>query len=70
MTIPFGGRRLILTVALAPSPAPSRSRSAPFALPLGADDHELARLSRRPALDIDVARWEGMALIYGGTRRP
>lgn len=70
MTIPFGRRRLILTVALAGAAAPGRARAVFPELPLGADDHELARLSRRPALDVDVARWEGMALIYGGARRP
>jgi len=66
MTIPFGRRRLVLTVALTPSP--SRS-SAPTPL-VGADDEELARYSRRPAVDVDQAKWEGMALLYGGHRRP
>ncbi len=70
MTIPFGRRRLIVTVALHRAGTPESVRGAALGLPLGADDHELARLSRRPALDSDVARWPGMSLIYGAARRP
>lgn len=70
MTIPFGRRRLILTVAFAPATAATSARSSLPQLMLGADDHDLARLSQQPPVDIERARWEGLALLYGGSRRP
>jgi hypothetical protein len=65
MTIPFGRRRLILTVAL--TSAPARFREPQRAA--GADDQELVRLSRQPDVDIDLARWEGLSILYGASRR-
>lgn len=71
MTIPFGRRRLTMTldVCLSLAPTETRQRTVRPGLPLGADDHELARLSRVQPLDVDRARWEGLALLYGGSRR-
>jgi len=67
MTIPFGRRRLVVSVAV----AGRDERSAPIVDPLpGATDAELARLSRGGTIDIDRARWEGLTLLYGGLRRP
>jgi len=70
MTIPFGRRRLILSVALTRTSAAAPARSTdPFWL-LGADDHELARLSLQPGLVAELARLEGFSIFYGGQRRP
>ena len=66
MTIPFGRRRLILSVALTPA-QPERWDDV---IPPGTDDVDLARLSRRDPMDLDRARWEGLSLIYGGARKP
>ena len=62
MTIPFGGRRLILTFRITPADPSKWERD----IPLGVDDQELARLSRRSKeLDSDLERWKGLTLIYG-----
>ena len=64
MTIPFGRRRLVLTVVAAP-----RHPHGPVApeLPaaVGATDAELARLVAHDAADIDRARWQAMTMMYG-----
>ena len=65
MTISFGRRRLILTVAVA---APSQHQDNPLAL--DATDAELARLARDRSVDLDRVHWEGLRLMYGGVRRP
>jgi len=64
MTIPFGRRRLILTLAAAPPP-----RLAASEIPDGASDAELVQWVRHGGIDVDRARWEGMTLLYGGFRR-
>jgi hypothetical protein len=66
MTIPFGRRRLTLTVSLTKAPQVCWDTQ----IPAGADDRELAYYSRIDAHDIDRARWEALALMYGGVRRP
>ncbi len=67
MTIPFGRRRLVVSVAV----ASRHDRPDTIADPLpGATDAELARLSRGGTIDIDRARWEGLTLLYGGLRQP
>ena len=66
MTIPFGRRRLIVTLNLTTKPDLAKDDS----VPLGLDDRELVRWTRTEPLDIDRARWEGLSLIYGGVRRP
>lgn len=66
MTIPFGRRRLILTLSLTTTPHLTKDEG----VPLGLDDRELVRWTRTEPLDIDRARWEGLSLIYGGVRRP
>ena len=65
MTIPFGRRRLILTVAI----APASSRRWDGAAALGATDAELASFARNRAGDVDRVHWEGLRLMYGGARR-
>lgn len=66
MTIPFGRRRLVVSVALAAGAPPARRLDADA----GGTDAELARLGRGPLVDIDRARWDALTLIYGGHRRP
>ena len=66
MTIPFGRRRLIVTFV----PAPVRSRPGDDGAALGATDAELATLARNQTVDLDRPQWEGLRLLYGGTRRP
>jgi hypothetical protein len=66
MTIPFGRRRLILTVSLTKVPNAGWDQQ----IPVGADDRELAYYSRADAHDIERARWEALTLVFGGTRRP
>ena len=67
MTIPFGRRRLTLTVAVTRAHPRSWEDAGPA---IGATDAELASLARRQAVDIYRPQWEGLRLVYGGTRRP
>ncbi len=65
MTIPFGRRRLIVTLAVTGTPR------QPWAgdFPPETGDRELARLAKGGTVDIDRARWESLSLMYGGQRR-
>ena len=65
MTIPFGRRRLSITLIAAQPPARPRVLDA-LAAQAGTD-LELAQLRHRNAQDIlaDRARWDAMALLYG-----
>ena len=65
MTIPFGRRRLIVTLAVTGAPR------QPWAsdIPPETGDRELARLAKGGAVDIERARWESLALMYGGQPR-
>ena len=65
MTIPFGRRRLKLTLAVTSAP----TQDWDGLIPPGSSDQELARLSRQEPMDIDRARWEGLTLLYGGFRQ-
>ena len=62
-TIPFGRRRLVLTLAA----EPIRSRAPEPASVVGASDAELARLASRRH-DADQARWDLWAALHGGPR--
>ena len=62
MTIPFGRRRLIVTLAVSGTPR----RSWADGIPPETGDLELARLAKGGAVDIERARWETLTLIYGG----
>ena len=62
-TIPFGRRRLVLTLAA----EPSRSRAPEPTAVLGASDAELARLASR-RYDADQARWDLWTALHGGPR--
>jgi hypothetical protein len=66
MTIPFGRRRLVLTMQVVADPP----RLWAGTDPLGATDEELARLNRRKSADVEQLRWEAMTLMYGGPHRP
>jgi hypothetical protein len=65
MTIPFGRRRLVLTMQVVADPP----RLWDGTDPLGATDADLARLNRRKAIDVEQLRWDAMALMYGGQHR-
>lgn len=67
MTIPFGRRRIVVSVAFDRTDAPLR----PTAPLLGGTDAELARLAQGGpgTIDIDGARWAALTLLYGGCRR-
>ena len=62
MTVRFG-RRFALTVRFDSLAEQSPMLPSP---PLGADDHELARWSTRPEVDLEHARWAALTLINGG----
>ena len=66
MTIPFGRRRLILTLALVPPSRPTLDGD----IPPGTTDLDLARLARRAAVDLDRPRLDALTLMYGGHRQP
>ncbi|MCC6312927.1 MAG: hypothetical protein IT337_02850 [Thermomicrobiales bacterium] len=61
MTVRIGRRRFTLSLTVAVDPG---SKLVPL---LGADDAELARLSRNPAYDVEIARLTGMAIVYGAS---
>ena len=61
--IPFGRRRIVVTLAA----EPIRSKSPKPSAALGASDAELARLASRRA-DADQARWGVWTAMYGGAR--
>lgn len=65
MTIPFGRRRL--TVSLSPSQAPARPRALDALAAQGGTDAELAYLRLRNTQDAlaDRARWDALVLLYG-----
>ena len=65
MTIPFGRRRLSITLITAQPPARPRVLDALAAQ--GGTDLELAHLHLRNAQDVltDRVRWDAMALLYG-----
>lgn len=66
MIIPFGRRRVVLTLDRLPAP-PARPVPAILDVPAshGATDRELARLNRRAEAAEDRLRWETTALLYG-----
>ena len=67
MTIPFGRRRLVFTLAVVPSPpVPRRQLDVPAAF--DASDAELARLAAPHEEAVDRLRWDAMATLYGGVR--
>ncbi len=65
MTIPFGRRRL--TISLATDQAPARPRVLDDLAAQGGTDAELAQLRLRNHQDVvaDRARWSAMAILYG-----
>lgn len=65
MTIRFGRRRLVLMVTDAGAPSAVETNPLP-----GADDRELIAYSRIPGVDPEIARWEGLGLMYGGQSHP
>lgn len=65
MTIRFGRRRLVLMLTDEVTPSAIEANPLP-----GANDHELIAYSRTPAVDPEIARWEGLGLMYGGRRHP
>ncbi len=66
MTIPFGRRRLTLTLAFATAPV----RLWEDQVLQGASDAEVAHFVQGDTLGYDRGTWEGMTLLYGGHRRP
>ncbi len=62
MTIPFGRRRLIVTLAVTGAPR----RPWTDDIPPETGDQDLARLAKGGAIDIERARWETLMFIYGG----
>jgi hypothetical protein len=62
-TIPFGRRRLVLSVAA----ESIRSRAPEPGAALGASDAELVRLTSRRS-DVEQARWDVWLSMYGGPR--
>ena len=62
-TIPFGRRRLVLTLAAEPLRAPATEPSEV----LGASDAELARLAGNRR-ELEAARWDVWAALYGVRR--
>jgi len=64
MTIPFGRRRLLISLVT----APARSRAMRVPAAEAATDAELARLSGYHAALADRARWEADVALYGGFR--
>ena len=65
MTIPFGRRRLVVSLVAPPTASPALD--VPDAL--GATDAELAHLNREYHAAAERGRWEAMTLMYGGQRR-
>ena len=65
MTIPFGRRRLSITLIAAQPPA--RPRVLDALATQGGTDLELAHLRLRNAQDVlaDRARWDAITLLYG-----
>ena len=66
MTVSFGRHRLRIRLTRTTAPVQDWEATAP----VGMDDHELARLHRRGALDHDHGRWEALELLYGGSFWP
>lgn len=66
MTIPFGRRRLTLTLDFATAP----DRLWEDQLLQGASDAEVAHFVRGGTSGYDRGTWAGMTLLYGGHRRP
>ena len=66
MTIPFGRRRLILSLAV----QASHPTAADHPGALGATDAELAHLNGDRLRAEERVRWDAMTLLYGGRRRP
>ena len=66
MTILFG--RLRLSITLTRTTAPRHVWEA--TVPVGLNDHALARLPRRAAIDVAEGRWDALAIFHGGMRRP
>jgi hypothetical protein len=64
MTIPFGRRRLIVSLV---DTTPRRKVSG-FSAAVNATDAELARLNQMSAAGSDRLRWETTAALYGGPR--
>ena len=62
MTIPFGRRRLVVSLSL----TPSHSLTWDEVTPAGGTDADLARLNRHRAPDIETTRWQ---TLYGWASR-
>jgi hypothetical protein len=62
MTIPFGHRRLVISLVAAPE------RAADYPAAAGASDRELARLARPVDSDLVREQWETQALLQGVRR--
>jgi hypothetical protein len=64
-SIPFGHRRLVLSLDLLPA-APDRvRRKVDVPAAYDATDAELARINARVAAAQDRVRWEAQAVYYG-----
>ena len=66
MTIQFGRHRLTISLTRMTSPRQDWEET----IPVGMNDHELARLNCGGAIDLDQARCHALAIMYGGIRRP
>lgn len=64
MTIPFGRRRLIVSLV----DAAPRRKLFRYAMADNATDAELARLNQFNAAAMDRIRWEATAALFGGPR--
>jgi hypothetical protein len=64
MTIPFGRRRLIVSLV----DASPRRKLFGYSMAINASDAELARLNQFNAAASDRLRWESTAALYGGPR--
>ncbi len=63
MSIPFGDRRLVLSMNL--FVAPARKAQARYPEAVAASDDDLAKLNRRAEADADRRRWQAQAIFHG-----